>query len=158
MKPTRTWCPQTFGPHCAVYVSMCWDVLYACAYIGGYKWCLSPPAGKVRSLSTALWSLTHLTALHLSDNSLSRIPPEIAKLHNLMYLDLSSNKIRSLPAELGNMVSLRWGNYTSHDAPERSLGSPSSPEAFAFELLCSFYVFICLYYAFGVKAPFSHCA
>lgn len=64
--------------------------------------------GRVKSLSTALWSLTHLTALHLSDNSLSRIPPDIAKLHNLVYLDLSSNKIRSLPAELGNMVSLRW--------------------------------------------------
>ena len=64
-------------------------------------------AGRVRSLSTALWSLTHLTALHLGDNSLSRIPPDIAKLHNLVYLDLSSNKIRSLPAELGNMVSLR---------------------------------------------------
>lgn len=67
-------------------------------------------SGKVRSLSSALWSLTHLTALHLSDNSLSRIPPDIAKLHNLVYLDLSSNKIRSLPAELGNMVSLRWAS------------------------------------------------
>ncbi|KAI5624872.1 hypothetical protein C0J50_15678, partial [Silurus asotus] len=64
-------------------------------------------SGKVRSLSSALWSLTHLSALYLSDNSLSRIPPDIAKLHNLVYLDLSSNKIRSLPAELGNMVSLR---------------------------------------------------
>ncbi|XP_077906260.1 CCR4-NOT transcription complex subunit 6 isoform X3 [Ictidomys tridecemlineatus] len=64
-------------------------------------------SGKVRSLSSSLWSLTHLTALHLSDNSLSRIPSDIAKLHNLVYLDLSSNKIRSLPAELGNMVSLR---------------------------------------------------
>lgn len=66
--------------------------------------------GRVRSLSTSLWSLTHLTALHLNDNFLSRIPPDIAKLHNLVYLDLSSNKLRSLPAELGNMVSLRWGN------------------------------------------------
>lgn len=64
-------------------------------------------AGKVRSLSSGLWSLTHLTALHVSDNSLSRIPPDIAKLQNLVYLDLSANKIRSLPAELGNMVSLR---------------------------------------------------
>ncbi|KAF4790863.1 CCR4-NOT transcription complex subunit 6 [Turdus rufiventris] len=63
-------------------------------------------SGKVRSLSSSLWTLTHLTALHLSDNSLSRIPSDIAKLHNLVYLDLSSNKIRSLPAELGNMVSL----------------------------------------------------
>ncbi|KAL0596035.1 LINE-1 retrotransposable element ORF1 protein, partial [Plecturocebus cupreus] len=69
-------------------------------------------SGRVRSLSTSLWSLTHLTALHLNDNYLSRIPPDIAKLHNLVYLDLSSNKLRSLPAELGNMVSLRlerWG-------------------------------------------------
>ncbi|XP_077103822.1 CCR4-NOT transcription complex, subunit 6b isoform X1 [Siphateles boraxobius] len=63
--------------------------------------------GNVRSLSSGLWSLTHLTALHLGDNSLSRVPPEIAKLHNLVFLDLSYNKIRSLPAELGNMVSLR---------------------------------------------------
>lgn len=55
--------------------------------------------GKVRSLSSSLWSLTHLY-LYLSDNSLSRIPSDIAKLHNLVYLDLSSNKIRSLPAEL----------------------------------------------------------
>lgn len=67
-----------------------------------------PPLGRVRSLSTSLWSLTHLTVLHLSDNNLSRIPPDIAKLHNLVYLDLSSNKLRSLPAELGNVVSLRW--------------------------------------------------
>ncbi|MEJ1276796.1 hypothetical protein NN561_007707 [Cricetulus griseus] len=64
-------------------------------------------SGRVRSLSTSLWSLTHLTALHLNDNNLARIPPDIAKLHNLVYLDLSSNKLRSLPAELGNMVSLR---------------------------------------------------
>ncbi|CAB1325253.1 unnamed protein product [Coregonus sp. 'balchen'] len=63
--------------------------------------------GNVRSLSPSLWTLTHLTALHIADNCLSRIPPDIAKLHNLLYLDLSSNKIRSLPAELGNMVSLR---------------------------------------------------
>lgn len=68
--------------------------------------------GRVRSLSTSLWSLTHLTALHLNDNNLARIPPDIAKLHNLVYLDLSSNKLRSLPAELGNMVSLRWGNIS----------------------------------------------
>lgn len=74
-------------------------------------------SGKVRSLSSSLWTLTHLTALHLSDNSLSRIPSDIAKLHNLVYLDLSSNKIRSLPAELGNMVSLRKSAYTGYSEP-----------------------------------------
>lgn len=65
-------------------------------------------AGRVRSLSSSLWTLTHLTALHINDNNLTRIPPDIAKLPNLVYLNLSSNKLRSLPAELGNMVSLRW--------------------------------------------------
>ncbi|MEQ2171835.1 hypothetical protein GOODEAATRI_014648, partial [Goodea atripinnis] len=62
---------------------------------------------RVRSLSSSLWTLTHLTALHINDNNLTRIPPDIAKLPNLVYLNLSSNKLRSLPAELGNMVSLR---------------------------------------------------
>lgn len=62
----------------------------------------------MRSLSSSLWTLTHLTALHINDNNLTRIPPDIAKLPNLVYLNLSSNKLRSLPAELGNMVSLRW--------------------------------------------------
>uniref|UniRef100_A0A8C7UDH2 poly(A)-specific ribonuclease n=2 Tax=Oncorhynchus mykiss TaxID=8022 RepID=A0A8C7UDH2_ONCMY len=64
-------------------------------------------SGKVRSLSTSLWTLTHLTALHIGDNSLCRIPPDIGKLQNLVYLDLSSNQIRSLPVELGDIVSLR---------------------------------------------------
>lgn len=64
--------------------------------------------GRVRSLSSTLWTLTHLTALHINDNNLTRIPPDIAKLPNLVYLNLSSNKLRSLPAELGNMVSLRY--------------------------------------------------
>lgn len=63
--------------------------------------------GRVRSLSSSLWTLTHLTALHINNNNLSRIPPEIAKLPHLVFLNLSSNKLRSLPAELGNMVTLR---------------------------------------------------
>lgn len=62
----------------------------------------------MRNLSSSLWTLTHLTALHINDNNLTRIPPDIAKLPNLVYLNLSSNKLRSLPAELGNMVSLRY--------------------------------------------------
>ncbi|XP_014028065.1 CCR4-NOT transcription complex subunit 6-like isoform X1 [Salmo salar] len=64
-------------------------------------------SGRVRTLSSSLWTLTHLTALHINDNNLSRIPPDIGKLPHLIYLNLSSNKLRSLPAELGNMVCLR---------------------------------------------------
>lgn len=62
----------------------------------------------MRNLSSSLWTLTHLTVLHINNNNLSRLPPEIAKLPHLVYLNLSSNKLRSLPAELGNMVSLRY--------------------------------------------------
>lgn len=70
--------------------------------------CVCADAGRVRNLSSSLWTLTHLTTLHVNDNNLTRIPPDIAKLPNLVYLNLSSNKLRSLPAELGNMVSLRY--------------------------------------------------
>uniref|UniRef100_A0A6Q2Z904 poly(A)-specific ribonuclease n=1 Tax=Esox lucius TaxID=8010 RepID=A0A6Q2Z904_ESOLU len=71
------------------------------------NWAELEISGRVRCLSSSLWTLTHLTALHINDNNLTRIPPDIAKLPNLVYLNLSSNKLRSLPAELGNMVSLR---------------------------------------------------
>ena len=77
----------------------------------GRSGCVFSAAGRVRSLSSSLWSLTHLTALHINDNNLSRLPPEISNLPHLAYLNLSSNKLRSLPAELGNMVSLRWSAF-----------------------------------------------
>ncbi|XP_047119219.1 CCR4-NOT transcription complex subunit 6-like [Schistocerca piceifrons] len=63
--------------------------------------------GTIRNLSPNLWTFTHLTALYLNDNCLSRIPPDISKLVNLRTLDLSSNKLRSLPAELGDLIYLR---------------------------------------------------
>ncbi|KAL7295288.1 hypothetical protein TKK_0011423 [Trichogramma kaykai] len=63
--------------------------------------------GSVRNLSPHLWTLTHLTALYLNDNSLQRIPAEIGRLVNLRVLDLSSNKLRSLPAELGELIYLK---------------------------------------------------
>ncbi|XP_034397193.1 LOW QUALITY PROTEIN: CCR4-NOT transcription complex subunit 6-like [Cyclopterus lumpus] len=87
----------------------CYTIMPAEEVASGKKsyWAELEISGRVRSLSTSLWTLTHLTALHINDNNLSRIPPDIAKLPYLVYLNLSSNKLRSLPAELGNMVSLR---------------------------------------------------
>ncbi len=58
-------------------------------------------------MSPQLWSMTHLTSLYLNDNSLCRIPADIARLTSLMHLDLSCNKLRSLPAELGDLIMLR---------------------------------------------------
>ncbi|XP_057688577.1 CCR4-NOT transcription complex subunit 6-like isoform X1 [Corythoichthys intestinalis] len=87
----------------------CYTIMTAEEAANGKKsqWAELEISGRVRSLSSSLWTLTHLTALHINDNNLTRIPPDIAKLPRLVYLNLSSNKLRSLPAELGNMVSLR---------------------------------------------------
>uniref|UniRef100_A0A8C5E718 poly(A)-specific ribonuclease n=1 Tax=Gouania willdenowi TaxID=441366 RepID=A0A8C5E718_GOUWI len=87
----------------------CYTIMSAEDVTSGKKsrWAELEISGRVRSLSNTLWTLTHLTALHINDNNLSRIPADICKLVNLVYLNLSSNKLRSLPAELGNMVSLR---------------------------------------------------
>ncbi|XP_061760917.1 CCR4-NOT transcription complex subunit 6-like isoform X2 [Nerophis ophidion] len=87
----------------------CYTIMSAEEAASGKKsqWLELEISGRVRSLSSSLWTLTHLTALHINDNNLSRLPPDIAKLPHLVYLNLSSNKLRSLPAELGNMVSLR---------------------------------------------------
>lgn len=71
------------------------------------RWEAMEIRGPIRNLSSYLWSLTHLTALFLNDNSLQRIPPDITRLCNLQCLDLSGNKLRSLPAELGDMTHLR---------------------------------------------------
>ncbi len=57
--------------------------------------------GNVRNLSPTLWTLSHLTALYLNDNQLTRLPSEIACLNHLVTLDLSNNKLRNLPSEIG---------------------------------------------------------
>jgi CCR4-NOT transcription complex subunit 6 len=63
--------------------------------------------GSVRSLSPALWKMTHLTCLYLNDNNLSKLPADINRLSCLKHLDVSSNKLRSLPAEIGDLILLR---------------------------------------------------
>ncbi|BES92310.1 LRR_TYP [Nesidiocoris tenuis] len=63
--------------------------------------------GTIRNLSSHLWDLTHLTALYLNDNCLTRLPSDVCRLVNLRVLDLSCNKLRSLPAEMGELIYLR---------------------------------------------------
>ncbi|KAJ6217122.1 hypothetical protein RDWZM_008279 [Blomia tropicalis] len=63
--------------------------------------------GSVRNLSPQLWAFTHLTALYLNENCLTRVPPDICRLTSLQHLDLSSNKLRSLPSEIGDLIMLR---------------------------------------------------
>lgn len=54
-----------------------------------------------------LFNMTHLGALYMANNQLSRIPPGIASLKNLTILDLSSNRLRIVPPELGLLLQLR---------------------------------------------------
>ena len=53
-------------------------------------------SGLIRNISPSIWKLTHLTALYLNDNCLSRLPSAIGLLVNLRRLDLANNKLRYL--------------------------------------------------------------
>ena len=57
--------------------------------------------------TSGLFSFTFLLNLYLNHNSLSSIPPEIAKLRHLELLDLSGNNLVSVPPELGMLTSLK---------------------------------------------------
>ncbi|KAH9920125.1 Endonuclease/exonuclease/phosphatase [Fomitopsis serialis] len=57
--------------------------------------------------TSGLFSFTFLINLYLNHNSLSSIPPEIAKLRHLELLDLSGNNLVSIPSELGMLTSLK---------------------------------------------------
>ncbi|KAG5884477.1 hypothetical protein JTB14_001272 [Gonioctena quinquepunctata] len=70
--------------------------------------------GTIRNLSPNLFQLTHLTALYIKNNQLSRLPVDICNLVNLRHLDLSNNKLRSLPAELGELIHLRELNLANN--------------------------------------------
>ncbi|KAF6213847.1 hypothetical protein GE061_011571 [Apolygus lucorum] len=71
------------------------------------NWSEMEITGTIRNLSPQIWEWTHLTALYLNDNCLTRLPPDIGRLVSLRVLDLSCNKLRSLPAELGELIYLR---------------------------------------------------
>jgi Leucine-rich repeat (LRR) protein len=45
--------------------------------------------------------------LNLSGNSLTSVPPELARLTSLQRLDLSANQLTSLPPELAQLTNLR---------------------------------------------------
>lgn len=75
--------------------------------------------------TSGLFSFTFLTNLYLNHNSLSEVPPQIAKLRHLELLDLSGNALTALPTELGMLTSLKelylFDNHIGTIPPE--LGS-----------------------------------
>ncbi len=60
-----------------------------------------PAAVAIRMHLPDLSKLTNLTALNLSDNRLTRVPPVLAKLKQLHYLDLSCNQELQVNHRLG---------------------------------------------------------
>ncbi|XP_055352080.1 CCR4-NOT transcription complex subunit 6-like-B [Paramacrobiotus metropolitanus] len=70
-------------------------------------WDVLEITGGVRNMSANLCAMSHLGALYMANNQISRIPPNIVNLKNLTILDLSGNRLRIIPPELGLLMQLR---------------------------------------------------
>jgi CCR4-NOT transcription complex subunit 6 len=64
---------------------------------------------RLRSLPLGLFhsSLEGLYELHLNGNFLTKLPPQIGLLRQLIFLDLSENALQTVPKELGRLVNLQ---------------------------------------------------
>ncbi|KAI9442257.1 glucose-repressible alcohol dehydrogenase transcriptional effector [Lactarius indigo] len=88
--------------------------------------------------TSGLFSFTFLINLYLNHNTLTTIPPEIAKLRHLELLDLSGNNLQTLPPEMGMLTKLKelylFDNHIATIPPElgtlhqlRTLGIEGNP-------------------------------
>ncbi|WVO17136.1 glucose-repressible alcohol dehydrogenase transcriptional effector [Cryptococcus depauperatus] len=62
---------------------------------------------RLKRLSTALFSFTHITSLYINHNALISIPSAISQLRNLTLLDATGNELTSIPAEIGVLCKLK---------------------------------------------------
>jgi CCR4-NOT transcription complex subunit 6 len=62
---------------------------------------------RLKTLSTALFTFSHITSLYVNHNSLTFIPPAISQLRQLTLLDATGNELTSLPPELGVLCKLK---------------------------------------------------
>ncbi|NGX37264.1 MAG: Internalin-A [Chlamydiae bacterium] len=53
-------------------------------------------------------TLSQVQTLHLEDNQLTELPPEIGNLTQLLGLFLSNNQLTELPPEIGLLTQLKW--------------------------------------------------
>jgi CCR4-NOT transcription complex subunit 6 len=62
---------------------------------------------RIKNLSSAMFSFTHLTSLYINHNVLTSIPPAINNLRHLTLLDATGNELTSIPPELGVLWRLK---------------------------------------------------
>eukprot|EP01091_Cochliopodium_minus_P011278 TRINITY_DN3153_c0_g1_i1.p1 TRINITY_DN3153_c0_g1~~TRINITY_DN3153_c0_g1_i1.p1 ORF type:complete len:494 (-),score=154.11 TRINITY_DN3153_c0_g1_i1:34-1515(-) len=63
------------------------------------------------SLSPKIGIYTHLTALYVQGNNLTKLPGDLFnQLKNLTSLDISNNKLNKLPNEMGKLINLKEFN------------------------------------------------
>jgi len=62
---------------------------------------------KLRTLSTALFSFSHITSLYINHNKISSLPPAISNLRQLSLLDATANELTSIPPEIGILCKLK---------------------------------------------------
>ncbi|CAK8720199.1 MAG: hypothetical protein CDV28_1588 [Candidatus Electronema aureum] len=63
---------------------------------------------KLTALPPELFQLRYLTWLNLSGNQLNSLPSAISKLTNLTWLNLSGNQLNSLPSAISKLTNLTW--------------------------------------------------
>ena len=61
---------------------------------------------KLRTLSTALFTFTHITQLYVNHNALTSLPPAISSLRQLTLLDATGNELAAIPPEVGYLFKL----------------------------------------------------
>ena len=62
---------------------------------------------RLKTLSTSLFTFSHITALYINHNALSTLPAAISNLRQLTILDATGNELTSIPPELGVLCKLK---------------------------------------------------
>ncbi|PWN37120.1 uncharacterized protein FA14DRAFT_170008 [Meira miltonrushii] len=74
----------------------------------------------LRTISSALFSVTNLTVLSVRGNKLKELPPAIGDLKNLTELNVSSNELRYFPSEIQKLRLTKFAYF-----PNKNLFKPS---------------------------------
>lgn len=62
---------------------------------------------RLKTLSPAMFSFSHITSLYINHNALTSLPAAISNLRQLTLLDATGNELASLPPELGVLCKLK---------------------------------------------------